>query len=138
MDTLPTIREELNRKACEVLIRNQEQCGSGAVPLDYAGAVSKTVWNLCAGLIDDDILSIAAQHADQIGQRSFVRNFICGGKLLQLQWNARCDGFKLVNIDLHSGERKLMKESKAQVGERELLMADLVSHILRLKNSFEI
>lgn len=127
---IPSTRDELNRKAVDLLLLNEAQLNGGAIDKRTAYVTAKTVWTLTAGLVDEDISSVAAQQADAQGVQSIRRHFVGKGKLLRLAFNTHTDGFFLLEIDTNTGERLVKLRSVAQVGEREALIAQTAQNLI--------
>lgn len=127
---IPSTRDELNRKAVDLLVLNESQLSGGAIDTRTAYVTAKTIWTLTAGLVDEDISSAAAQQADAQGVQAIRRHFVGKGKLLRLTFNTHTDGFFLLEIDTNTGERKVVMRNGAQVGQREALIKEVAQSLI--------
>ena len=108
---IPDTREELKRKAVDVLAHAAGMHKAGRMDKRTAWVIANTVWSLTAGLVDEEISSLASSLANEINCPGYRRYFISakkGGSPLVLVLNPDV-AYALVKIDTETGERTQVK-----------------------------
>lgn len=131
MTELPTTKEELERKALEILTQTAERLQAGAIDRRGAHVTAKTVWTLTAGLVDESVSSLAAQLADENPSPGWKRYFIGNEPtknplILAVVPGKAC---VLIKVDPRTGERATLKRRDAEPGVLEEYVAMLVESL---------
>lgn len=116
--TLPTTREELERKVLDFVTDLAHAHELGELDPVVAAAQSKAAWSITAGLIDNELSAMLAEYSDQIGPEPVKVFFVGTGKVLMLVYLPRGTGYALFSVDAATGARTLLKKASTEPGER--------------------
>lgn len=119
---LPTIKEELERKALDILVETMDRYTRGAIDRRTAHVTVGTVWSLTAGLIDEGVLNMAAAAAEDTKTNAIKRYFVGKGSVLLLAFSTHSPGYVLLKFDTTTLARTKVLDRPTDVGEREAEM----------------
>lgn len=123
---VPNPRDELIRKTVEFMVQLQERLDRQMIDPVVASVQCAAVWQVTAGLVDGETSELLSSQANLVGPRPVKRYFAGHGKVLLLAYLPAGDGYVLQQISTETAERKILKRSDSQVGEREQEIATLV------------
>jgi hypothetical protein len=129
--TIPTVKEELERKTLEILTFTAGQIANGAIEKRAAYVIGKAIWTLTAGLVDESVSSLAAALADENVARGFRRVFIGNEptKSPLLMIVVPGEAYLLFKIDPTDGSRSVLKHKKMPPIELEEHVAKVVESL---------
>lgn len=128
--TLPSTREELERKAVDLLVQVGHQYQTGVIDKRTASITNGVVWTLTAGLIDEQIVNMAAQQANEIGQAPMRKIFLHASKPALALAVLPGQAFALNKIDQVTGQRTQVSAKRLDPGELEARVAMLTQTLL--------
>lgn len=131
MTELPTLKEELERKAYEMLVRLDSQIKAGSIDPRGAWVTAHTIWTLTAGLVDNDTSQAAAEMANENSCTFWRRVFLHPTKAALLLYVFPGKAYALRKPD-GSGGYSTVKQARHDPGDLELEVNNLVD---RLKTS---
>lgn len=128
--SLPTTKQELERKAIELLEQiEHDRIAHKLTPNDVA-LMCGVIWTLTAGLVGEEISQLTSLAAATHKRRPVTRHFAGNGHVLVLVIGATA-GFVLQEINPTTTQRRVLKTSALDVGERELVIDALVAGLLK-------
>lgn len=127
MTELPTLKEELERKAYEMLVRLDTQIKAGTIDPRGAWVTASTIWTLTAGLVDNDTSQAAADMANENHSPGWRRSFAHSTKApLSLRVLAG-KGYALLKVDTNTGETTTVKAARLDPGDLEIEIDRIVA-----------
>lgn len=96
-DPIPLLRDELERKTVDELVRLGHQSAAGRLDGPDYSLAAQSIWNVTSGLVgaevNDYVTQAAAQHPTRINKRHFVHP---GGTVASQIWRHDKPGFLAV------------------------------------------
>lgn len=128
---IPTIKEELERKSIEVLVRVAEQLRGGRIERRAACVAASTVWDVVSGLVDSSITQLAEQLVKENPAHGWKRYFVGNDatKLPLVLVVVPGRAYVLQKINPVDGERTVLKKRELEPGDLEEEVATLVDRL---------
>lgn len=128
--TLPTTRQELERKTVEFLESKVHAFEAGELDLDELQLVSKAAWSITAGLVDNSISAMAAEAAGDVKPKIVKRLFLGCGDLAQIAYRPSTDGFAFTRTNAAFLDKKTALSVPTRPGELMAGVARIVNGLL--------
>jgi hypothetical protein len=97
-DAIPTVREELERKSLDEIVRLAQLVAQGRLSEGQYSLILRSVWTVVSGLIPEDSLALVAQAADQFPLPRQRATFFNAGDLYAFSWDPERDGVTCVRM----------------------------------------
>lgn len=119
-DTLPTMKEELERKSVEFLEHVVYRAERNLLSERELGQIGHAIWNITSGLVDDSVSDLAGLVAKTRNTAPMKRHFVGKGHVYTVLWNPAKEGYAVLKRDASTPhERQVVRKSDAQAGDRE-------------------
>lgn len=130
--TLPTTREELERKSLELLTHTAHQREVGAIERRGAFLTAHAVWTLTAGLVDQEVSDLAARLAEENQTSGWKRYFIGNEPTKSPLILAVVPGraYALIKVDPTTGQRTTLKHRQHEPGDLERQVAAVCASLV--------
>ncbi len=119
METLPTTREELERKTVDYLQEQVHRVESGRSDKQRLFVIGRALWHVTSGLVDQSVLDLCTAAWDSGEEPVCMRRFVGKGKVLTALWKPDGRGYVLQSIDATTQEKTILRTSTAEIGLRE-------------------
>lgn len=128
---IPTLKEELERKCVEALVRVAERLRSGGIERRAAHVTASTIWDVASGLVDNSVTDLAAQMTTENQAIDWRRYLVSGDatKFPLVLIVVPGTAYVLVKVDPSNGERTVLKRRKLEPGDLEQEVAALTDRL---------
>ena len=128
-DPIPTVREELERKVIDEVVRLADKVTKHRLdPADYS-LVAKALWNVASGLIDEQTLAMVAHEAQLVPARTNKRHFFKDGSVITHIWKHETPGFLQITRKPDGSHKSA--GIKGEPDERNQKLETLREHLLK-------
>lgn len=129
IDDFPTLKQELERKAIEILLEVDHRFRSGSIDQRGAWVTAQTVWTLTAGLVSNELSQAAADIANKTSCTFWRRVFVHVSKPTLVLKVVPGRAFVLAKVDPSTGTQTTLKSAKSEPGELEELVGKVESSL---------
>jgi hypothetical protein len=99
-NSIPALRDELERKTIDELTRLSNLAEQGVLAKGHFARTAKSLWNIVSGLIPLESLEMVARAGDSAPVPSESIHFFKDGDVTSITWNPDKDNFGVVNRGL--------------------------------------
>lgn len=128
--TLPTTKQELDRKVLDFVEKINDDLALKSIDPAIAAAQCRAVWQVTAGLVDNELSTALSMSAEQIGQPSMKIVFTGHGKVRVLVYPPLSPGLFLLEIDPTTSQRTVLVKKSAEGSSRAAMLDAIVSDLI--------
>lgn len=141
-ETLPSLKEELERKTVETLQWVISMRETGQMTAPQAKVAIQTAFGIVAGLVSEDTMSIldelkGAKNANEVIRRFFYRNTPHGPDIVILSWTVGTETIKALERKAYSESIKIRAYTKASPKEAEESLSSMCE-LISVKGAIEL